>query len=134
MAGDLWSVGIIGCGRIAGGWDHPRERGPATTHAQAYHLHPGFELVAAVDPDDGALQRFQRSWGVPHGYRTVEEMQEARPLDVVSVCSPDEHHFAQASYLLAQDVRPRVLLVEKPVCSKADELVRPRSSNGPPQM
>ena len=62
-----WRIGIVGCGRLAGGWDHPRENGLVTTHAQAYDNHPGFELVAAVDPDAGALRRFQQAWTVPHG-------------------------------------------------------------------
>lgn len=60
-----WRIGIVGCGRIADGWDHPRENGLVITHAQAYDNHPWFELAATVDPD--AVRRFQQAWAVPHG-------------------------------------------------------------------
>jgi predicted dehydrogenase len=118
----VWKVGIVGCGKIAGGWDYPRYAGPTVTHAQAYHRHPAFHLVAAVDTDESRLERFQRAWGVLHGYRSLEEMQQHESLDVVSICSPDALHFPQAKRLLGSQARPRVLFVEKPICLDATEL------------
>ena len=122
MSKGRWKVGIVGCGKIAGGWDGPQSEGPVVTHAQAYHRHPSFQLVAAAEPDPESLGRFQRTWGISSGYQSVKEMQDAEGLDVVSICSPDELHFAQAEEGLTSEVRPRVLLVEKPVCLEAGKL------------
>ena len=115
-------VGVVGCGRIAGAWDHPRSEGPVRTHAQAYYRHPGFRLAAAADPDAESLSRFQGAWEVPRVYRSAIEMQDAERLDVVSICGPDELHFLLARDILTAGVTPRALLIEKPVCFEEEEL------------
>ena len=117
-----WKVGIVGVGKIGGGWDRPEESGPVRSHAQAYHRHPEFQLVAAADPDGEALSDFQGRWGIEAGYRSAEEMQDREALDVVSICSPDETHYAVAAQLLGSRVAPRALFVEKPVCLDRCEL------------
>ena len=48
----MHEVLIVGCGNIAGGFDHEQ---PGTdtpfTHAGAYCRHGGFALAACVEPD-----------------------------------------------------------------------------------
>ena len=122
MDNRTWKVGIVGCGKIAGGWDSPRLDGPIVTHAQAYHRHPKFHLAAAVDPDIRSLGRFERTWSVPQTFGSIEEMQDSGPFDVISICSPDQFHYSQAVSLLTSGLSPAVLLVEKPICSEPEEL------------
>lgn len=117
-----WKVGVVGCGRIAGGRDAPRPDGPVTTHAQAYARHPAFELVAVMHPTPVTVQAFQRTWGIPQGYRTLADMLQHESLDVISLCSPTEWHAPQALEIMASSRRPRVLFMEKPVCRHAHEL------------
>ena len=124
MSDHRWRVGITGCGKIAGGWDHPQESGDVATHAQAYYRHPEFQLVAVSDRDPEALGRFQRSWGVDRGYQSVGEMQEAEGVDVVSICSPNALHCSDVEQLLDSTVRPRAILLEKPACVDAQGLAR----------
>ena len=122
MSTTVWKVGIVGCGRIAGAKDFPASDRPIDTHAQAYHHHPRFELFAAVDPDAQALDRFQQIWNIPHGYVSLEEMLRRERLDVISLSSPNEYHYAQAFRILTSPAKPKLLLIEKPVCLRSEEL------------
>ncbi len=117
-----WTVGIIGCGRIAGARDCPRRDGPVATHAQAYFRHPSFKVVAAMNPTHDHLASFQQRWQIPRGYATLEEFLAGERLDVISLCSPNTVHGAQATAILASPNRPKVLFMEKPVCPIPEEL------------
>ena len=122
MAQTAWNVGIVGCGRIAGGNDFPRCGGLVRTHAQAYHQHPSFEISAAVDPAGGALDSFQAIWGIPRKYHSLDEMLDREKLDVISVCSPAAVHHSQVMTIMRSDSKPKVLFVEKPVCLYEEQL------------
>lgn len=106
-----WRVLLVGCGRIAGGFDGPDS--PHTlTHAKAFTQHPDFELVACVDPDGSARQSFARKWGIRDAYQAIEPALEARTYDVVSICTPSILHADHvAAALLAQ---PKLIFCEKP--------------------
>lgn len=116
-----WNVGIVGCGRIAGFFDTPRSAGPVQTHAQAYHRHRRFQVVAAVDPIPERRCLFEKTWHVPHSYPSLDEMLGRERLDVVSICSPSEIHYSQAECVLTAAAPPRVLFIEKPVCLFPDQ-------------
>lgn len=126
----MWRVGIVGCGRIAGLKDVPRSQGPVETHAQAYHRHPAFQLVAAADPSAERRHLFQKTWKVPLICSSLEEMLTRERLDAVSLCSPMELHFVQARWILSAGAPPQVLLMEKPVCLFPEELNRLRNLEG----
>lgn len=92
------------------------------THAQAYHRYPGFQLVAAADTDPERRHLFQKAWNIPLICSSLEEMLAREHLDVISLCSPMEFHFAQVRRILTADAPPQVLLIEKPVCLLPEEL------------
>ncbi|MBI4596966.1 MAG: Gfo/Idh/MocA family oxidoreductase [Candidatus Omnitrophica bacterium] len=117
-----WSVGIIGCGRMAGTYDAPGSSAPIESHAQAYAQHPRFRLIAAMDPNEQRLQRFQRAWDVPRGYASLDEFLAIESCEVISVCSPTPCHVPQAMQIMEAAHRPRVLFVEKPLCGHPDEM------------
>jgi len=119
-----WQVGIVGCGRIAGLKDRPRNTGPIATHAQAYHRHPDFRLAAVFSHPMEEAHRFGEIWGVPRVCPSLAAMLAAGNLDVVSICSPNEFHFSQAREILKSPGRVKALLIEKPVCLSAAELNR----------
>ncbi|MFZ5447596.1 MAG: Gfo/Idh/MocA family protein [Thermodesulfobacteriota bacterium] len=122
MQKPIWRAAIVGCGKIAGLKDRPREHGVVTTHAQAYHRHPGFAMAAVVSQPLADAWRFQEIWSVPQVYASIGEMLAQEYLDVVSICTPNEFHFLQAQEILLGPNRPKVLFIEKPVCLKATEL------------
>jgi len=94
------------------------------THAQAIHRHPAFEITAAVDPDPLVLERFRDTWGVKNAFSDIQQLSSAPALDVVYICSPDESHFSQAKHFLSPGNRPKLLVIEKPVCLAADEIAQ----------
>lgn len=124
MIGSLWKVGIIGCGRIAGGLDTPSSEGQVISHAQAIHRHPAFEITTAVDSDSSALKRFKDTWDVRNIFSDIQQLSIGPALDVVYICSPDELHFTQATHFLTMGHRPKFLMIEKPVCLASDEIIQ----------
>ena len=60
--GKRYTVGIVGCGRVA------------ALHAEAYTLVPGTQLVAAADIDADKLDLFCERWSIPQRYGSYEEM------------------------------------------------------------
>ena len=122
MTASRWRVAIVGCGRIAGGEDHPRREGPVVTHALAYYRHPDFTLEAAVDTDPHRLKSFQDAWGVPRGYPKLTDMLSNESVDVISLCVPNQYHAAQLLEIIGSSCAARVIFVEKPVCLHRAEL------------
>ena len=104
---------IIGCGRVAGGYDQAHGPGGCFTHAGAYRLCPDVELVAAVDPDPSRLAEFGKSWNVTHLYAHTEDLLKKHPVQIVSVCVPDAFHESVVSQVL-QIRPPKVIFAEKP--------------------
>ncbi|HVL41419.1 MAG TPA: Gfo/Idh/MocA family oxidoreductase [Brevundimonas sp.] len=114
------SVLIIGGGAIAGGYDADRAEGAPLTHAGAFSADPRFRLTAIVEPDEGRRSAFQDRWGVPAGAASIEALEaSAGQFDVISICSPTEHHPAHLSAALA--LKPRLIFAEKPVAKSVSE-------------
>jgi len=113
---------IVGCGRIAGIKDVPRDDGGIATHAQAYHRHPDFQVIAACDTDAERAAAFGKIWQVPHTFTDAYQLAEQVQPDVVSICSPTVEHFRQVGVLLEAQTPPRVVFVEKPMCEAPAEL------------
>lgn len=104
------SVLIVGCGRIAGGYDHPA--GPdIKTHAKAYLRHGGFRLLACVDPDPDTARDFAARWGIERSHGSLEEAKGR--YDIVSLCSPPDAHAGQLATLLDWDIG--LVFCEKPL-------------------
>ena len=106
---------IIGCGRIAGGFDHESsEAGPSYSHAGAYSKSDKFVLSACVDPDDQVRERFMKKWGILDGYRTLNEAKNStKYFDVISICTPTALH--EDSIVVAVDLAPKLIFCEKPL-------------------
>ena len=115
-----FKAGIVGCGRIAGINDTPRDTGFIGTHAQAYHKHPLFDIKAVACPDQHSL--FQKIWNIPNGYNDLDEMLKNEKLDVISICSPNEFHYQQIKKILNSDSCPKVIFAEKPICLNQSDL------------
>lgn len=111
----MFSVLIIGCGNIAGGFDVDR---PVTslpfTHAGAYCAQGDFRLLACVEPDHTRRVAFQQHWGVGQAFSSLEEvLNEGLSFDVVSICSPTVCHAADLRAVLA--LHPKLVFCEKPL-------------------
>ena len=110
---------VIGCGKIGSVFaDDPLLAGDVYTHAEAYVRSPATELVAVCDRDADVAQRCGERWNVASFTDVAETLYSADP-DIVSICTPDETHYAIARLAIeAQSVR--AILCEKPLATNVD--------------
>jgi predicted dehydrogenase len=119
-----FDVLVVGCGKIAGGFDAARPKGePPLTHAGAFSAHAGFRLAACVEPDAGRRADFMQRWQVPHGFASLDEaiVADLRPR-VVSICSPTDSHGDDLAAALR--LQPAAIFCEKPVTPSVQETRR----------
>lgn len=127
------SAAIIGCGRIAGGYDRavPDVADPeawSATHAGAYLLCPDTVLVTAADPSEGACEAFAQKWSCNNMYADYQDMLNEQSLDIVSICSPTHTHIEVFEAAIDSGVKGIVL--EKPLAIDLAEAERMQSMAG----
>ena len=120
----VFDVVIIGCGDIAGGYDERGGNADAVlTHAGAYRAHPGFRVVACIDPDTKRRAAFMAHWSVADGFDDIAAFRtSAIPVDVASVCVPTPLHTTVLDALLQVPVR--AVFCEKPISDDAQDSAR----------
>lgn len=104
---------IVGCGNMAGGYDLRSSIRDVWTHAKAYQLTPGVELVGVVDRSLAVARQFAETWKVPfYGSKLMPALEKTEP-DLVSICSPTNTHVPVIKELCQAGVRS--ILCEKPI-------------------
>jgi predicted dehydrogenase len=124
MRDDRYSVLIIGCGNIAGGYDEmqPKDSLPLG-HAKAYINHGGFKLTACIEPDATKRIAFQNRWNVPNGFANFQDLKKQEfNFDVISICSPTSSHANDLQQALS--LNPKLIFCEKPLTSSLHETKR----------
>ena len=114
----MWRALVIGCGRIAGGYNQSPSDVLVLTHALAYTRHTDFVLAGCVDPNPTALAEFAVRWNVPATFASTDDALNAQNFDIASICTPTGTQLDVLSKLLASDV-PRVF-AEKPLDGAPD--------------
>ncbi|MEZ0328303.1 MAG: Gfo/Idh/MocA family oxidoreductase [Dissulfuribacterales bacterium] len=111
---------VIGCGMIGGGLDTPDDH-MVLTHAHGYLCHESCKLVACVDTNDAAIERFRNKWGKDiRGYNDVRTMLECEKPEVVSICTPTSHHASNIKTIYNYPFI-RAVLCEKPLVDGLNE-------------
>ena len=121
----MYKCAIIGCGKIAGGYDLNVPDRWSFTHAGAYHLCTETELVAAADTNAEALKNFGKQWRIQKLYKDYKEMLDAESIDILSLCLPTEKHFEAFKLACEKDIP--AIFCEKPmsyVLEEAQEMAR----------
>ena len=116
---DPWRALIVGCGKIAGGYNRGPDDAMVLTHALAYRNHPGCKLAACVDSNAEVLADFAARWDVPRTYLSLDQALDSERFDIVSVCSPTGTHLATLRRLL--QARPHAVFAEKPLDGDAKQ-------------
>lgn len=115
----MLNVLIIGSGQIAGGYDDPTANA-ILTHAHAYTRHKGTNLLGFYDTDFTSAYKMANKWGAT-AFKTMEE---AKNVDVISICTPDNAHLANLKQALK--LNPKLIFLEKPLSNnlvEAEEIV-----------
>lgn len=118
-----FSVLIIGCGAIAGGYDSQDISGPdILTHAKAFNAHDGFELAGCLDMDMETARSFAETWHVARTYVSLDQAMNERDFDIISICTPTPSHENDLRQL--QKYAARLVFCEKPI---TDNLITARA-------
>lgn len=115
---EVLRTAVVGLGRI--GWRF---------HVPQVVAHPGFELVAVVDPLDVRLAEAREQYGAA-GYKDLGRALASEALDIVVVASPTQFHADQAiaSFAAGCDVfcdKPMALCLEE-----ADRMIAAAATAG----
>ncbi len=101
VMGDIFRVGIVGCGRKASTIDDEAHLRWLTnydvvpsTHTSAYLQNPHTEIVAVAARTEESLRRYILRWGLHdvHTYTDYRKMFENEQLDIVSVVTHADMH------------------------------------------
>ncbi|MFH2135421.1 MAG: Gfo/Idh/MocA family oxidoreductase [Pseudomonadota bacterium] len=105
---------IIGLGQIGMSYDFDLSPTKAVySHAQAFSLHPAFEIVGAVDPSADRRALFESRYGAP-AYFDVRSALKAGGVDVVVIATPTTRHNEVLNTIL-EFANPKAVLCEKPL-------------------
>ena len=115
-------AGIIGCGKIAGGYNLKYQKGKSLTHACSYKELENVELVAICDPSEIARDDFAKRWNIKNSFSNIESMINNVDLDIVSICSPTECHLEAFEVLNKTNIKG--VFCEKPLSYNLQESYR----------
>jgi len=108
---------VVGLGKIGQGFDYEQSGDSViTTHASAYVLHPGYELLAAVDPDLLQRKRFEDKFQRP-AYPDLQSLMRQHSPEIFSIAVPAEQHSSVFMDILRY--MPVAVLCEKPIAASA---------------
>jgi len=110
---------IIGLGAIGQGYDYDHEGSDLIlTHAAGFLHHPGYDLIAGVDPSPRQRDRFEKKYSRPC-YKDIDTLYSDHRPEVISLAVPTHLHFPICKEVLAHS--PRAVLCEKPIAANTRE-------------
>jgi len=110
---------VIGLGAVGQGYDYDHEGSEhILTHAAGFSHHPGYDLIAGVDPSPIQRDRFERKYCRP-AYNDLDTLFRDHRPEVVSIAVPTQLHFPIFKEVMA--VSPRAVLCEKPIATDTTE-------------
>lgn len=117
----MYKAIIIGCGKIAGFFDTD-DMGYVYSHAHAYKNNPDIEIVCCVDINIHKAKELAKKYNCSDVEKDFVEALNRHKSDIVSVCTPDEIHYDIVVGILSNDITPKIIYLEKPVCGNINEL------------
>lgn len=111
----VYSVALIGCGKMGSGYDEGRDlkTAPPYSHAGALSQHPDFELVALADSDEAKLAASGERWGVMARYPDPQSLFSALQPDVAIIATPSTIRLSVIKAALEAGVK--AIICEKPL-------------------
>jgi len=109
-----YTVAIIGLGNIGMGYDQNlSERDYVLSHARAFHIHSGFQLIAGADPIEEKQEIFLKTYKAKV-YPNAQELVRVEKPDVIVIANSSEDRFVTIQTILSY-CKPLAILCEKPL-------------------
>ena len=112
----MFSALIVGCGNISGAQVPIKN----TTHGGVFWNHPSINIIACVDTVLNKTVQFSKTYNCSPFTSLGKALNTYAP-DIISVCTPDCTHYEIARQILLSAKPPRVLFIEKPICSNRQQ-------------
>lgn len=126
---------IIGLGQMGMGYDYAQAEDDdtiITSHAQAVHLHPAYQLAGGIDPDAAKREDFTQKFGAP-AFASLEDFWQEHEADLYIIAAPTQAHFTLCEQVLA--CGEGAILCEKPFAgdvTQASQLAAKAKASGQP--
>lgn len=120
----MFKAAVIGLGNIGFFFDLDPLRKETWSHVSAYIKCLKTELVGVVDVDKEKINIFKQHHNVLT-FESIKELMENITVDIVSICTPTEDHYAILEKLVEYPVK--AIFCEKPLAAdlyQAKEMVR----------
>jgi predicted dehydrogenase len=115
----IFSSVVIGLGAIGQGYDYDHEGSDLIlTHAAGLFHHPGYDLIAGVDPNPMQRDRFEKKYCRPC-YKNLDTLFSDHRPEVISLAVPTHLHFPIFKEVMAYS--PCAVLCEKPIATNTSE-------------
>ena len=111
---------IIGLGQIGFEYDLHDENG-ILTHSKAFHLHPNFEIIGAVEHNTNKRMLFAEIYQKPTFASIKEALTNLKP-DLIIISVPTHLHIQVMSEVLDL-CKPKLVLCEKPLSNSLEESI-----------
>lgn len=113
----VYNVLIIGAGQIGAFYDKP-DSVNVLSHAHAFSIHPGFNLLGFVDSDISRAMQAAQCWG-GNSFLGVEDAHRQYPVDLICLAVPDEYHYQYLKGLAKDNIK--LVFAEKPLTKTLEE-------------
>lgn len=114
----MLKAAVIGLGNIGFFFDLDPLRKETWSHVSAYIKCLKTELVGVVDVDKDKVNIFKQHHNVLT-FESIEELMEDTTIDIVSICTPTEYHYAILEKLIEYPVK--AIFCEKPLAAEVDQ-------------
>jgi len=110
---------VIGAGRIASGYDNAKSTN-ILTHAHAFKAYPKIEFLGFYDIDQEKARQAAKKWEVEVFVDLDKAIVQNRP-EIISICTPDDNHFAQLKKLADLKIKSKIIICEKPITTRIND-------------
>lgn len=111
---------LIGCGWIGAKVAADSLADGVQSHAEAYERCNDTILVGLCDEDDNALIWASARWPSANAYNDVDKLLQHEQPDIVSICTPDDTHYAVCQQVLNTS-SVKAIIIEKPIATNLDD-------------
>lgn len=116
----IYTVALIGAGRIGCGFDSPESEN-VLTHAHAFSKNSKTNLVAIVDSDPTKGKKGAERWSTTF-YADVEDMYAKERPDIIVIATPDDTHMEMLERVTM--LGPQLIICEKPIVADPKNFLR----------
>lgn len=115
----MFTAAVVGLGNIGQLYDYDDTDGSRLlTHANGFFQHPKFRLIAGVDENNEAREKFEAKFRCP-AFASISALYERFAPDVVSIAVPTGLHYKVFKEIIGYG--PQGILCEKPVAQTLAE-------------